>query len=62
MHASGQRLNRTNRLIAKHGILAVAALRSVPVAPYSLVNLAAGAVCVPFRDFVLGAFPGMWPA
>jgi phospholipase D1/2 len=58
---AGKRLNRMNRLISKHGALAVAAVRMVPVAPYSLVNLAAGAVRVPFRDFVLGTFLGMTP-
>ncbi len=58
---AGQRLNRINRLISKHGVLAVAAVRMVPVAPYSLVNLAAGAVHVPFRDFVLGTLLGMSP-
>ena len=58
---AGKRLNRMNRLISKHGALAVAAVRMVPVAPYSLVNLAAGAVRVPFRDFVLGTFLGMSP-
>ena len=50
-----------NRLISRHGVLAVAAVRMIPVAPYSLVNLAAGAVHVPFRDFVLGTFLGMSP-
>jgi uncharacterized membrane protein YdjX (TVP38/TMEM64 family) len=58
---AGKRLNRMNRLISKHGALAVAAVRMIPVAPYSLVNLAAGAVRVPFRDFVLGTFLGMTP-
>lgn len=58
---AGKRLNRMNRIISKHGALAVAAVRMVPVAPYSLVNLAAGAVRVPFRDFVLGTFFGMSP-
>ena len=58
---AGGRLNRVNRLIAKHGVLAVAAVRMVPVAPYSVVNLAAGAVRVPFRDFVFGTFLGMSP-
>ena len=58
---AGKRLNRINRLISKHGVLAVAAVRMVPVAPYSLVNLAAGAVHVPFRDFVFGTFLGMSP-
>ncbi len=58
---AGKRLNRVNQLISKHGILAVAAIRMIPVAPYSVVNLAAGAVHVPFRDFVLGTFLGMSP-
>jgi uncharacterized membrane protein YdjX (TVP38/TMEM64 family) len=58
---AGKRLNRMNRLISKHGALAVAAVRMIPVAPYSLVNLAAGAVRVPFREFVVGTFLGMSP-
>ena len=58
---AGRRLNRINRLISRHGVLAVAAVRMLPVAPYSMVNLAAGAVHVPFRDFVLGTFLGMSP-
>jgi uncharacterized membrane protein YdjX (TVP38/TMEM64 family) len=48
-------------LIARHGILAVVAIRMLPVAPYSVVNLAAGATRVPFRDFVLGSIIGMSP-
>jgi len=58
---AGKRLNRVNRLISKHGVFAVAAARMIPVAPYSLVNLAAGAVQVPLRDFILGTFLGMSP-
>ena len=58
---AGRRLNRVNRLISRQGALAVAAVRMLPVAPYSLVNLAAGAVRVPFRDFVLGTLLGMTP-
>jgi phospholipase D1/2 len=58
---AGRRLNRVNRVISTHGALAVAAARMLPVAPYSLVNLAAGAVQVPFRNFVLGTVLGMTP-
>ena len=58
---AGGRLNRVNRLISKQGVLAVTAVRMVPVAPYSLVNLAAGAARVPFRDFILGTLLGMSP-
>ena len=58
---TGPRLSRLNRLIARHGILAVVAIRMLPVAPYSVVNLAAGATRVPFRDFVFGSVIGMTP-
>ena len=61
MRLAGRRLNRVNRLISKQGVLAVAAVRMIPVAPYSLVNLAAGAAGVPFRDFVLGTLLGLSP-
>lgn len=61
MRVAGRRLNRVNRLISKQGILAVTAVRMIPVAPYSLINLAAGAARVPFRDFILGTLLGMLP-
>ena len=58
---TGPRLSRLNQLIARHGILAVVAIRMLPVAPYSVVNLAAGATRVPFRDFVVGSALGISP-
>ncbi len=61
MRFTGYRWNRLHRLISKHGILAVATIRMIPIAPYSIVNLAAGAVRVRFRDFVLGTVVGMTP-
>jgi phospholipase D1/2 len=61
MRLAGRSLNRVNRLISKQGVLAVTAFRMVPVAPYSLINLAAGADGVPFRDFVIGTSLGMSP-
>lgn len=57
----GPRVRRVSRGIAKQGILAVAALRLVPVAPYSVINLVAGASHVRFLDFMLGTFLGMLP-
>jgi uncharacterized membrane protein YdjX (TVP38/TMEM64 family) len=58
---TGRRWTRLHGLISKHGILAVATIRMLPVAPYSVVNLAAGAAHVRFRDFVLGTTIGMTP-
>jgi phosphatidylserine/phosphatidylglycerophosphate/cardiolipin synthase-like enzyme/uncharacterized membrane protein YdjX (TVP38/TMEM64 family) len=58
---AGRRLNRVNRLISRQGVLAVIAVRLLPVAPYSLVNLATGAVHLRFRDFILGTAIGLTP-
>ena len=57
----GPRLNRIRRAITRHGVLAVATVRMVPVAPFTVVNLAAGASRIPFADYVLGTILGMLP-
>jgi phospholipase D1/2 len=33
----------------------------VPVAPFSIVNLAAGAICIPAVDYLLGTAIGLTP-
>jgi uncharacterized membrane protein YdjX (TVP38/TMEM64 family) len=43
------------------GVLAIALLRLVPAAPFTLVNLLAGASRVRARDFVLGTALGLTP-
>ena len=48
--------------LARPGVLAFVALRLVPLAPFTLVNLAAGANRVGLRDFLLGTFLGVLPA
>jgi phosphatidylserine/phosphatidylglycerophosphate/cardiolipin synthase-like enzyme/uncharacterized membrane protein YdjX (TVP38/TMEM64 family) len=57
----GPRLNRIRRAVTRHGVLAVAAVRMVPIAPFTIVNLAAGASRIPFVDYVLGTILGMLP-
>jgi len=47
--------------IARKGILAVAVIRILPIAPFTLVNLAAGASKVGFRDYAIGSIVGMVP-
>ena len=39
----------------------MALLRLMPVAPFSVVNLVAGASAIRFRDFILGSAIGMLP-
>ena len=58
---SGRRINRLSRRIARRGVLAVTVLRLMPVAPFSLVNLLAGASHIGLRDFLVGSAIGMAP-
>jgi phosphatidylserine/phosphatidylglycerophosphate/cardiolipin synthase-like enzyme/uncharacterized membrane protein YdjX (TVP38/TMEM64 family) len=57
----GARVNRLSRRIAKRGILAMAIIRILPVAPFTVVNLIAGASHIGLRDYMLGTMLGMSP-
>jgi phospholipase D1/2 len=57
----GPRLNRIRQRIARGGVLAVAAIRLVPLAPFTLVNLAAGASDIRLTTYVAGTILGMLP-
>ena len=57
----GPRLHRVRRSIAERGVLAVAAIRLVPIAPFTLVNVVAGASKIPFVDYLVGTIIGMAP-
>jgi phosphatidylserine/phosphatidylglycerophosphate/cardiolipin synthase-like enzyme/uncharacterized membrane protein YdjX (TVP38/TMEM64 family)/MFS family permease len=57
----GPRLNRLRRQVARRGIITVAAVRLVPVAPFTVVNLVAGASGIPLIDYVAGTLLGMLP-
>jgi phospholipase D1/2 len=43
------------------GIVAVATLRLLPVAPFTVVNIVSGAFKVPWRDYILGSLLGLAP-
>jgi phospholipase D1/2 len=57
----GPRLNRIRRQVRKKGVIAVAVIRLVPVAPFGVVNLVAGASKIRLLDFALGTAIGMLP-
>ncbi len=57
----GDRADRVGAWLRRRGIAAVAAVRVVPVAPYMIVNCAAGAVRVRVRDYVAGTLVGIGP-
>lgn len=51
-----QRLEKVQRFLQKGGIGAVVTVRLVPTAPYPIVNTAAGAIHLRYRDFIIGTF------
>jgi uncharacterized membrane protein YdjX (TVP38/TMEM64 family) len=57
----GPGVHRIRRSITRHGVIAVAAVRMVPIAPFTVVNLAAGASRIPFAEYVFGTLLGMLP-
>jgi uncharacterized membrane protein YdjX (TVP38/TMEM64 family) len=57
----GPRLNRVRRKIARQGVLTVATIRLVPLAPFTVVNLVAGASAIRPVDYLAGTALGMLP-
>ena len=57
----GPRLNRIRNVFVRRGVLAIAAIRLVPVAPFTVVNLVAGASSVRLVDYVVGTVLGLLP-
>jgi phospholipase D1/2 len=58
---AGKRINELSRRIAKRGLIAVVVVRMLPIAPFTIINLIAGASHIRFRHFVLGTILGMAP-
>lgn len=58
---AGRRLNRLSRQLTRRGVLAVALVRNLPIAPFTVVNLVAGATRIRLRDYLLGTLLGMTP-
>ena len=55
------RLQRLSVRLAEKGVLAVVAVRVVPVAPFTIVNMVAGATRIRLKDFVVGTIIGELP-
>lgn len=58
---AGSKLDRISRRLARKGILTVFSLRLLPIAPFALINLVAGASRLKFRDFLIGSLAGLFP-
>lgn len=57
----GPRINRVSQSVNRNGILAVTTIRLLPVAPFTLVNLVAGAMRIRFLDYMIGTALGLLP-
>jgi phospholipase D1/2 len=57
----GRRSLRVQNRIVGKGVVAVAMIRMVPIAPFSIVNVVAGASKLSLRDYLLGTALGMLP-
>lgn len=57
----GPRMTRLREAVSERGVLAVAGVRLLPVAPFSIVNLIAGAFRIPVIDYAAGTLLGLAP-
>jgi phosphatidylserine/phosphatidylglycerophosphate/cardiolipin synthase-like enzyme/uncharacterized membrane protein YdjX (TVP38/TMEM64 family) len=58
---AGKRLSRMSRTLSKRGVLTMVAIRVVPIAPFTVINLVAGSAEFRFRDFLIGTMIGLLP-
>ena len=57
----GARIRRLSLRIARRGVIAMIIVRTLPLAPYSVVNIVAGASHIRPSDFLIGTVLGMLP-
>lgn len=57
----GERINRVSVRLAERGIIAVVVIRMLPVAPFAIVNMIAGASHIRALDFLIGTILGLFP-
>ena len=58
---AGPRFEPTAKLLRKRGLVAVMALRVLPVAPFTVESIVAGALRIKWSDLALGTLFGMAP-
>jgi len=58
---AGPRLTRLNHRLERRGLLTIVTVRLLPIAPFTVINLAAGASRIRMRHFMLGTLIGMLP-
>lgn len=58
---AGDRVLRVSRMLGQRGVFAVTTLRLIPIAPFTVINLVAGASHIRLWDFLLGTLFGTLP-
>jgi phosphatidylserine/phosphatidylglycerophosphate/cardiolipin synthase-like enzyme/uncharacterized membrane protein YdjX (TVP38/TMEM64 family) len=58
---AGPKLSRILEVLRRRGVMALTALRLVPLAPFTVEGIVAGAIRIPLRDFTIGTAIGMLP-
>ncbi len=58
---AGAKWQRLEKKIGQTGVMAVAALRLLPIAPFAVVNIVSVAFKVPLADYILGSLIGLVP-
>ncbi len=56
------RLSLVSKHMDRRGLITMIIVRVLPVAPFIMVNMVAGALRVKLRDYLLGSFIGLMPA
>ena len=58
---AGDRLDDVVKALRRHGLMAMLAVRVIPVAPFAVEGIIAGAVPIKVWEYTLGTFLGMLP-
>jgi len=58
---AGRRLNRLSHALQQRGVLAITAVRLVPIAPFIVESMVAGAIHIKLWQLSVGTFLGMLP-
>ena len=59
---SGTRTHQLSQRLSRNGILTITTLRILPVAPFTVISLIAGASHINYRDYIVGSLLGIAPA
>ena len=58
---TGSHISRLSRRLGKHGLVTVITVRIIPLAPFTITNLVAGASHINLRNFTWGTLIGLIP-